>query len=415
MQVSLAKWPRSIATISIAQLFGTSLWFSANGAADDLMHTWHVSASDVGWLTNAVQAGFILGTLGIALSGLADRYKASSIFVCAAVTGSIFNLSFSYFATGLSDGLVYRFLVGVCLSGIYPMGMKMIVSWAPDRAGWGLAQLVGMLTLGTALPHALKLVGSSYPWQAIIGTSSALALVGAVMIFFLGEGPYTRSLSNVRDQGDLVTAGLKAIFKNPIFRAAAFGYFGHMWELYAFWTIVPMYVAKADLPASLNLGGVAGHSFVIIGAGAFGCLIGGAFSRRYGSASVAGVALALSGLCCITFALLWRWMSPSMMLLVLILWGASVVADSPQFSAVSAKACPPKLVGSALAIQNSFGFAITVVSIAVVASLFEHIGLDSAWLLLLGPTLGLIGFWPCLKATNAHQTCQTVGPVSKGT
>jgi MFS family permease len=404
MKVSLRRWPGPVATISMAQLLGTSLWFTANGAADDLMHAWNVSVSDIGWLTNAVQAGFILGTLVISLTGLADRFRASSIFVCAAIFGSIFNWCFAELSTDLLHGITYRFLVGFCLAGIYPMGMKLIVSWAPEKAGWGLAQLVGMLTLGTALPHALKLFGNSYPWQQIVQMSTGLALLAAVMIFSLGEGRHLKQLPKPARVPAASFGCLRAAFRKPVFRAAALGYFGHMWELYAFWTVVPMYVAEADLAASMRFGGVSGYSFLIIGAGVIGCLIGGIFSRWFGSARVAGFSLALSGACCIAFVSCWRWMSPSMMFLTLALWGAAVIADSPHFSALSAKACPLGSVGSALAIQNAIGFAITVVSITAVTSLFERAGLDSAWLLLLGPILGLVGFWPVLRSAHSPET-----------
>lgn len=146
----------AIAIITFAQLFGTSLWFSANSAALDLIREWHITVADIGWLTNAVQAGFIIGTFFIAFTGFADRFKASSIFTVATLLGAFFNLCFAWFAHGLVDGMIYRFCVGVCLAGIYPIGMKLVVQWAPKRAGQVLALLVAMLTLGSALPHALN-------------------------------------------------------------------------------------------------------------------------------------------------------------------------------------------------------------------------------------------------------------------
>ncbi len=380
-----------ITTISIAQLFGTSLWFSANSAASDLMRSWHASAADIGLLTSAVQLGFILGTLVMALSGCADRFRASSIFVVFAIGGAAFNAGFAWLSTGMASAAVFRFLVGVSLAGIYPLGMKLIVSWAPEKTGTALAQLVAMLTLGTALPHGLRVVGAQLPWQEVISVSSVLALAGAWLIFTLGDGPHLRGSSRAARAGGIVAA-----FRNRTFRSAALGYFGHMWELYAFWTIVPLYVAQSVLGKHLYAGGVSGISFLIIGAGTLGCLGGGYVSRRMGSAPVAAAALALSGACSIVFALGWRSLPAVPLFILLLVWGASVITDSPQFSALSAKACPPELVGSALAIQNSIGFAITVVSIAAVTVLFQRIGLDSAWLLLLGPVLGLAGFAPAL-------------------
>jgi MFS family permease len=402
----LANRLTPVATISIAQLFGTSLWFSANSAADDLMRTWHVDTTAIGWLTSAVQSGFILGTLLISLGGRADRFRASSIFVCSAIGGAIFNASFAWLSTGVVSGVVFRFLVGVCLAGIYPMGMKMIVGWAPERTGSALAQLVAMLTLGTALPHALRAIGASLPWQHVIMVSSLLALLSAAMIGALGDGPNLRNAARASVHDSTTATPVRSVwsvFRIPRFRASALGYFGHMWELYAFWTLVPLFVLRASLPARIGVGGVSGMSFVIIGTGAVGCLIGGALSRRIGSARVAAGALALSGMCSVVFALGWRQLPAGALIALLIVWGAAVVADSPQFSALSARACPPELIGSALAIQNSIGFAITVVSIPATAALFVRVGLDSAWLLLPGPILGLLGFLPALRRNQAHE------------
>jgi len=153
-----------VATIAIAQLFGTALWFSVNSTAAELMRAWSATEADIGWLTSAVQLGFILGTLCISLSGAADRFRASTIFVYSAITGALFNLCFAWLSDGLVSGALFRFCVGVCLAGIYPVGMKLIVGWAPGRAGLALAQLVAMLTLGTALPHAVRVVGEGLPW-----------------------------------------------------------------------------------------------------------------------------------------------------------------------------------------------------------------------------------------------------------
>ncbi|WP_260432334.1 MFS transporter [Burkholderia sp. Bp9140] len=385
-----------VAAISIAQLFGTALWFSANSAAADLMRVWHASAADIGWLTNAVQLGFILGTLTIALSGAADRFPASRIFVCSAIVGAMFNVCFAWLSGGLVSGAVFRFGVGVCLAGIYPMGMKLIVGWVPDRAGPALAQLVAMLTLGTALPHAMRVVGTGLSWQWVITASSVLALLGAGVIATLGDGPHARMRRRIPSGNGRAAPdprpSVAQAFRVRAFRAATFGYFGHMWELYTFWTIVPLLVARTSIASHVAHAGVSGIAFGVIGVGALGSLIGGSLSARIGSAKVAIGALAVSGLCALTFATTWRFLPPAAMAILLIVWGASVVADSPQFSALAANACPPALVGSALAIQNSIGFAVTVVSIAATTALLEHVGLDATWLLVPGPLFGLASF-----------------------
>lgn len=379
-----------VAIVAIAQLFGTSLWFSANSAADGLMRAWDVGAGEIGWLTNAVQAGFIGGTLAMSLLGIADRFRASRIFVASALAGALSNACFAWLAQDVWTGAFFRFLVGLSLAGIYPIGMKLVVSWEPERTGQALALLVAMLTLGTALPHGLRLTGGELPWQWIVTCSSLLALAGAWLIHRLGTGPHL-PIRPARDRQ--ARSSVLSAFRIGRFRAAALGYFGHMWELYAFWTAVPLLVASTGLAAQFPVPGVAGLSFAVIGAGAVGCLAGGALSQRIGSGRVALGALAISGGCGAAFALGWQILPPAALMGVLLVWGASVVADSPQFSALSARSCPRDMVGAALAIQNALGFAITILSIAGVTALFERIGPAAVWLLVPGPIAGLLGYW----------------------
>ena len=384
-----------VATIVIAQLFGTSLWFSANSAASSLMLAWGISEADIGLLTNAVQLGFILGTLTFALSGLADRFDASKIFTTCAIFGALANAAFALLAEDLASGLPLRFAVGFSLAGVYPLGMKLVVSWVPERAGTVLAQLVGMLTLGTALPHGIRLAGASWPWQQTILVSSLLATIAALMIWHLGDGPHLKrafGASRIR-LGRVLTA-----FSIPQYRASALGYFGHQWELYAFWTITPALLVAAGL-AERGTPEISGLSFMIIGIGSLGCILGGWWSQSIGSARVAAIALSASALSCAVFPLA-AYAPPEALMFIMLIWGATVVADSPHFSALSAKACPPEIVGSALTLQNAIGFAITMVSIQIGTLVVDNWGVYTSWLLLPGPLLGLWGLAPLWLKPN---------------
>jgi MFS family permease len=398
----------AVAVIVLAQCLSTSLWFSPSGVADSLMHDWQLSATAFSWLLAATQLGFIAGTLAFAFSGAADRFKPTRIFVVCSLLGALANASVTWGVTDYGVFWSLRFVVGMCLAGIYPLGMKMLVQRVGSKPAAALGWLVGMLTLGTAMPHALRALGQSWPWPEVLLGSSVLALVGALLVGWMGQPPKTDTSPNQPPAPAplrLNTQALREVIAVRGFRASALGYFGHMWELYAFWSVLPW--LSLPIHRSLVAGGygwapsVALMSFAAIGMGFFGCVLGGMWSRRVGSARVAATALTASGLMCLGYPLIpdtW----PLVQLGALLFWGVCVVADSPQFSAMSSQHAPPQWLGSALVLQNGIGFLITVLSILLLGWAVQHWGSMALWLLAPGPMLGLWAMRPLLTPDLEH-------------
>jgi len=384
--------PRRILPVIVASQFaGTSTWFAGNAVLGDLQRHWGLESAALGWVTSAVQLGFICGTLGFAFLAIADRYSPRKVFFLCALLGAAANAAVLLSPPGLATLLVSRFAAGVFLAGIYPVGMKIASGWYRDDLGKALGYLVGALVLGTAFPHLLKGLGEAWPWQAVIaGVSLITVLGGLLMLALVPDGPYLAKAA------PFDPSALARVFRSPGFRASAFGYFGHMWELYAFWAFLPLVLAARAEGLNASL-----WAFAVIAAGAAGCVAGGLASLRLGSARVAGAQLAASGLCCLLWPLALGAPLP-LYLAFLLLWGAAVVGDSPQFSALNAANAPRDAVGSALTIGNCIGFAITIFSIELLSVASRALPLEYLYVLLApGPALGLLALRPLLRKEKA--------------
>ncbi len=374
--------------IVLSQFAGGSLWFAGNAVIGELQLALGLPDAALGWITSAVQLGFIAGTLGFAFFAVSDLASPRLVFLLCALAGAAANAASYALAQGLGSLLVLRFATGFFLAGIYPVGMKIAAGWYRDDLGKALGFLVGALVLGTAFPHLLKGLGAALPAQQVMLGVSALALAGGAAMFALvPDGPYL--LRGARFD----PRALAAVFGTSRFRASAFGYFGHMWELYAFWAFVPLVIAAHGAQLAVPL-----WTFAVIAVGALGCVAGGLVSLRAGSARVAFGQLSASGICCLLSPLVFH--APTALFLAFLLfWGIVVAGDSPQFSALNAAYAPRELVGSALTIANCIGFAITIGSIELLNAAAGSLG--PQWLFVLlapGPVFGLAAMLPLLRA-----------------
>lgn len=384
------KIPKHILPIIvIAQFFCTSLWFAGNGVLISLIGYFNLGENSFGNITAAVQFGFIIGTLLFAILTLTDRYSPSKVFLWCAILGAIFNLGIVWEGNGWTSILLFRFFTGFFLAGIYPVGMKIAADYFDKGLGKSLGYLVGALVLGTALPHLLKWLSAVFPWQYVIYATSVLAVLGGLlMVFLVPNGPFRKQSQQLN-----FTACF-SVFKKKDFRAAAFGYFGHMWELYTFWAFVPFLLGlHAELQGNYAFP-VSFWSFWVIAVGGLACVLGGYISERSGTKRTAAIALFLSGICCLVSPLLLLYAPTPVFLVFLLFWGMVVIADSPLFSTLVAQNAPIEIKGTALTIVNSIGFAITIVSLQAIPLLQKLITNEYLFMVLaLGPLFGLLALY----------------------
>ena len=375
---------RALAAIAGSQLLVLTLWFSASAVAPQLEDLWNLSTGQTAGLTLAVQIGFVLGALGSAITGLADVVPSRKLFTTAAVLGAATNAalvlldSSSY---GLAFGL--RLLTGITLAAVYPSGLKAMAGWFRQGRGMALGVLVGALSVGSAAPHLVR--GFGVEWTGVVLSASLLALAGAlVMARWVEDGPFETSPQAF----SLALVGVAV--RDRGVRLSTYGYLGHMWELYAMWTWTAAFLTASALDGGQSADWVPTATFAVIAIGGVGSWLAGRWADRFGRTRIAGGAMAISGTCALVTPLIFG-LSPIVVVPLFLIWGATVIADSAQFSTMVTETARADVRGTALTLQTALGFLLTLVTIRGIPLIADAATWRWAFpVLALGPALGVV-------------------------
>lgn len=392
-----------LALVALAELLGMSLWFAASAVSAQYQQQWQLTSSEAAWLTTVVQLGFVFGTAVSALLNLADVWPARRLFSVSAMMAAAAN-ALVLTATDLPTALVWRAVTGCCLAGVYPPAMKMIATWFRARRGLAVGTVVGALTIGKAMPYLVKALPGATIANVTLAASVGAVVAGCAIWVGYRDGPYP--FPPRRFSWSLVG---EVVRERP-WRLAMGGYLGHMWELYAAWTWLPVFITASVMtrdPLATDTRAASLIAFSALAVGGVGCVWGGIMADRRGRAWLVNRAMAISGSCALLIGLTFGrslWMLAPLALV----WGFFVIADSAQFSVMVTEGVPPHAVGTALTLQTSLGFLLTAGVIQLVPVLAERVGWSWAFVVLaVGPVFGIaairrLGTQPSLRSNHSR-------------
>ncbi len=394
--MNLSNKQRTVTLLVIAEILAMGLWFVSAAILNDLRSTGLVGQAMGAFLSSAVPAGFVVGALFVAISCIADRLDPRHVFGASALLGALFNLALLFVPAGSVSAVMLRFLTGVALAGVYPVGMKIMVGWGTHDRGLLVGLLVGGLTLGSSSPHLLAWLGGA-EWQHTVMAASALSALGAGLVMATKLGP------NHARAASISFSAITEAWTNVDIRRAFGGYFGHMWELYAMWSWLGVASAvsyRVHLPESDATQLAKLTAFVAIAAGAFLCPIAGWVADSIGKARLTIIVLSVSGASALLSAFVFE--GPVLwVFVVFVLWGMSVIPDSAQFSALVADLAPPERAGSLLTLQTALGFLLTIATVQLTPKLADLITWPGVFVVLaLGPLFGIWSMWSLMKESK---------------